>query len=153
MLGTSVLLSTLICSVILFFALVPEEGTRRVGRDDEYAVGEVHSEAVKRLDVTELLPVAPNWSEDVIYVIKQPDNTYRAYLGLDPATGCKLNWRDSSRTFVDSNCSQIEYSINGRNQTQAASLSSTPQHLIELVVDVEQGNVVVHDRLQRRDIR
>jgi hypothetical protein len=153
MLGASVLLSTLICSVIMFFALVPTEGTRLVGRDEEFVVGEVYEEAVPRLDVTELMPAAPNWSEDVIFVMKQSDNTYRAYLALDPVTGCKINWRDASHTFVDSTCSQVEYNVHGRNQTQPASLAGAPQNLVELVVNVEGGDVVVRDRLLRRDIR
>ena len=153
LLGTSVFISTIICSVILFFALAPAEGTRLVGRDSDYDVGEVYEEAVDRLDVTELMPNAPNWSDDIVFVIKQSDNTYRAYLGLDPVTGCRINWRESQGAFVDSTCSQAQYSVNGRNQTQAASLSASPQHLIELVVDVREGDVYIQDRIKRRDIQ
>jgi hypothetical protein len=152
--GLSILVLAGTCTVLMVLMSVPTNATRVVGPDSAYAVGEVAEEAVDRLRVTESMPGAPNWSEDIIYVIKQPNNTYRAYLGIDPSTGCKINWRAASRTFVDSTCSQTQYSIQGLNQTQAGTLAGGPAHLIELMVLVdENGQVVVHDQQVRRDIR
>ncbi len=151
--GLSMLVLAGTCTVLLVLMSAPTNATRAIGRDSAYVAGEVVEQAVDRLRVTELMPGAPNWSEDIVYVIKQPDNTYRAYLGLDPTTGCKLNWRADSGTFVDSTCSQTEYSIQGLNQTQAGTLAGGPAHLIELMVLVEDGQVVLHDQQVRRDIR
>lgn len=152
--GLSLLVLAATCTVLLVFMSAPTNATRAVGRDSAYPVGEVVERAVTRLRVTESMPGAPNWSEDIVYVIKQPDNTYRAYLGLDPTTGCKINWQDDSRTFVDTTCSQARYSVQGLNQTQAGSLAGGPAHLIELLVLVEDdGQVVLHDQQVRRDIR
>lgn len=153
LLGISVLISSIICGAILFFALAPSPSTRLVGNDSDFVAGVVSEKAVQRLEVTDLLQAAPNWSEDIVFVVKQSDNEYRAYLGLDPVTGCKINWRDSSDTFVDSTCSQVEYNIHGRNQTQPVSLSSGPQHMVELGVDVRDGEVYIVDHIVRRDIR
>lgn len=153
LLGASMLIAVGVCGVILFFTLAPTPGARLVGNDRDFVVGEVRERAVKRLQVTELLPAAPNWSEDIIFVVKQTDKSYRAYLGLDPMTGCKINWREPLDRFIDSNCSQVEYTIHGRNQSQAASLAGEPPHMIELEVDVRDGDVYVVDHIVRRDIR
>lgn len=153
-LGLSMLVLAATCTVLLVLMSAPTNGTRTIGQNSAYAVGDVKERAVKRLSVTELMPGAPNWSEDIVYVVKQPDNTYRAYLGLDPQTGCKINWRASSGTFVDSTCSQTEYSLLGRNQTQAGTAAGGPAHLVELRVVVEDdGDVILHDEIVRRDIR
>lgn len=153
LLGLSMVVLAATCVVLFVLMSVPTKATRTVGRDSAFPVGAVEEKAVDRLRITEMLPNAPKWSEDIVYVIKQPDNTYRAYLGLDPTTGCKLNWRAEAHMFVDSTCSQTEYNTQGMNQTQAGTLAGGPAHLVELLVQNENGNVVVHDQQVRRDIR
>lgn len=151
----SMLLSVAICGGILFVVLVPAEGRRLVGAEAAFAVGEIEEVAVKRLELTELLPNKPNWSEDIVFVIKQGDNTYRAFLGLDPLSGCKLNWRQE--VFVD-DCTNTRYTIGGRNEALVMTLSGPANQqqsaqMIELPVAIESGNVYVIDRILRRDLR
>lgn len=152
-LGASILILVATCMALMVLMSAPTNVTRPIGRDTEYTVGEVYQEAIERLSITELMPGAPNWSEDIVYVIKQPDASYRAYLGIDPVTGCKINWQAASSRFVDSTCSQTQYSIAGRNESQAATLAGSPQHMVELMVNVEEGRVVIRDQIMRRDIQ
>lgn len=153
--GVSMLLSAIICSVVLFLSLTAGNPRRLVGNEGDFVIGQVSEVPVKRLELTQLLPNKPNWSQDIIFVIKQPDSTYRAYLGLDPQSGCKLNWRNTK--FVDS-CSQASYSSSGRNvelvQTLNGPLNATQAaEMIELPVQVESGKVYVVDQRVRRDRR
>lgn len=150
--GVSMILSVLICGTILFFVMVPAQGSRVVGRETSFEVGEIEEVAVKRLELTTLLPSKPNWSEDIIFVIKQQDNSYLAFLGLDPVTGCKLNWRTDA--FVD-DCSQERYNISGRNVNYITTLAGSKQaaQMLELPVEIRDGQVYVLDRQLRRDIR
>jgi hypothetical protein len=149
----TVVVSIAICSVILFFVLAPEQGQRRLGKESDFVVGEIAQVPVQQLGVTKLLPNAPNWSEDVIFVVKQSDDSYRAYLALDPVTGCKLNWREQANAFVDTTCSQTKYSITGHNESHPTTLTSQPQHMIELPVNVQDDTVYVMDQILRRDRR
>lgn len=147
--AVSMAVSTVICAIILFLVLAPKEGKRFVGQDATFAVGAVVEVPVTRLELTQLLPNSPTWSEDVIFVVKQRDNSYQAFLALDPQTGCKLNWRIDA--FVD-DCSQTRYTISGRNATAVTTLSSSPVHMIELPTRVEpDGKVYILDRILRRD--
>lgn len=151
----SMLISVAICGSILFVVMVPEQGRRLVGNETAFEVGAIEEVAVDRLELTTLLPNKPNWSEDVIFVIKQQDNSYMAFLGLDPLTGCKLNWRTDA--FVD-DCSQTRYSISGRNVNYVSTLSGAVNaqqsaQMMELPVETENGQVYVIDRLLRRDRR
>lgn len=147
----SMIVSVAICATIVFMVMTPDQGRRMIGQESDFAIGEVEDVAVKRLDLTELLPTKPNWSEDIIYVIKQPDSSYRAFLGLDPQSGCLVKWHDDTDEFVDDQCSQTIYSATGRNQTQAASLSGQPAHLIEVPVEIQEGDVYILDRRLVRD--
>jgi hypothetical protein len=148
--GISMFLTVAICGVLLFLILAPAPGQRRLGSVDQFGVNEVVAVPVKRLELTKVLPKAPNWSEDIIYVVKQPTEGYQAFLSLDPVTGCKLNWNTGSQLFVDG-CSQTRYTLSGRNATDATTLSSTPQHMIEMPVEVQGGDVYVLDRMLRRN--
>lgn len=153
--AVSMILSVLICGTIFFFVMVPEQGRRLLGSETAFEVGEIEEVPVKRLELTTLLPNKPNWSEDIIFVIKQQDNSYLAFLGLDPVTGCKLNWRTDA--FVD-DCSQVRYSISGRNVNYITTLSgaANPQQaaqMLELPVETSEGQVYVLDRQLRRDRR
>ncbi|PLS80120.1 MAG: hypothetical protein CYG59_09715 [Chloroflexi bacterium] len=148
--GVSMFLTVVICAVLLFLVLAPPQGQRRLGSVSQFAVGEVVAVPVKRLELTKVLPKAPNWSEDIIYVVKQPNEGYQAFLSLDPVTGCKLNWNNELQRFVDG-CSQTRYMLSGRNATDATTLVSTPQHMIEMPVEVQGSDVYVMDRMLRRD--
>lgn len=153
--AVSMILSVGICGVILFFVMVPEQGQRPLGSETAFEVGQIEEVAVKRLELTSLLPNKPNWSEDIIFVIKQQDNSYLAFLGLDPVTGCKLNWRTDA--FVD-DCSQVRYSISGRNVNYVTTLSGPlngqqATQMVELPVETRDGQVYVLDRQLRRDRR
>lgn len=148
----SLLISGLICGAILFMVLVPRQEKRLVGGTSTFVAGEVAEIPVERLELSKLLPNAPQWSEDIIFVVKQQDESYRAFLALDPSTGCKLNWRDNEQQFID-NCSQVTYTLAGRNSNGVTTLSSQPQHMIELPVEVESGDVYVLDQMKVRDIR
>lgn len=153
--AVSMLVSVLICGAILFVVMVPEQSKRLVGKESAFQVGQIEEVPVKRLELTSLLPNKPNWSEDIIFVIKQPDNSYVAFLGLDPISGCKLNWR--SDAFVD-DCTQTRYTISGRNAAYVSTLSGAenPQQsmqMMELPVETRDGQVYVVDRLLRRDRR
>jgi len=150
--GVSMIVSVAICGTILFFMLSPVQGKRLVGRDADFAAGEVAEVPVKQLELSKLLPNSPQWSEDIVFVVKQGDASYQAFLGLDPQSACKLNWRAQERQFVD-RCSQATYSISGRNDQGVATLAARPQHMIELPVEVADGNVYVLDQLVRRDLR
>lgn len=147
--GVSMGLSLLICAVLLYFITVPREQSRLLGSASEFPVGDVIEVAVARLEFTKTLPNAPTWSESIVYVVKQPNEGYQAFLSVDPVSGCKINWRAASKRFVD-DCSNTQYTVSGRNDTGAASLSSTPQNMIEMPVEVKGDQVFVVDRMLRR---
>ncbi len=150
--GASMFVSVAICGVILLLVLSPPREERLLGRVNQFAVGEVVAVPVKRLELTKVLPKAPSWSESIVYVVKQPNETYQAFLSLDPVSGCKLNWRSETQRFVD-NCSATMYTLSGRNATDAATLSSTPTNMLEMPVEVQGDSVYVVDRLLRRSVR
>lgn len=153
--GACMIVSVLIIGAIMFAVVSADEERRLVGRDAEFSVMQVAEVPVKRLDLTTLLPNRPNWSQDIIFVVKREDSTYRAFLGLDPLSGCKLNWREE--TFVD-DCTSAKYSINGQNTDNATTLAgpanaNQAQRMIEIPVQIQEGEVYVVDRILRRDQR
>jgi hypothetical protein len=148
--GASMFLTVAICSTILFLMLNPATGRREVGVPNGFTVGEVSEVAVDRLELSRLLPNSPRWSEDIVFVVKQPDNSYQAFLGLDPVSGCKLNWRDQERRFNDS-CTGINYNITGFNVNGVSTLESRVQHMIELPTVVQNNMVYVLDQRVLRD--
>jgi len=149
------LTSLAIIGAILFAVLGAGEGRRLLGREAQFEVMNVAEVPVERLELTALLPNRPNWSQDIVFVVKREDNTFRAFLGLDPMSGCKLNWRDDS--FVD-DCTSAKYTINGQNTDNATTLAgpanaNQAQRLIEMPVQIQEGAVYVVDRILRRDQR
>ncbi|HEX6291006.1 MAG TPA: hypothetical protein VFZ66_17605 [Herpetosiphonaceae bacterium] len=148
--AASMLISAVICGLILFSILAPAQGKRLLGEETEFVVGEVAQVPVKRLELSKLMPNSPQWSQDIIFVIRQRDDSYRAFLALDPKTGCKLNWRNEE--FID-DCSQTTYTVSGRNKSDVTTLASQPQHMIELPVETQGGDVYVLDRVMHRDRR
>ncbi len=150
--GVAMTISALICGVVLFLVTNPPAGRRHVGQERDFTPGRVAQVAVERLELTQILPNAPRWSDNIVFVIRRADNTYTAFLGFDPVTGCILKWQADTQTFYDA-CSNTRYDIAGGNQTQAASLEATPARMIELPVEIENGNVFILDRILRRDRR
>lgn len=150
--GASMFLTVAICGTILFLMLNPATGRRALGDTNGFAVGEVAEVAVDRLELSKLLPNSPRWSEDIVFVVKQPDNSYQAFLGLDPQSGCKLNWRDAQREFNDT-CTGSNYDITGFNVNGITTLESRVQHMIELPTEVQGDTVYVLDRRVIRDRR
>lgn len=147
--GVSMFLSLAICGVLLFLVTTPREQSRLLGRAGQFAVGEVVAVPVARLEFTKMLPNAPAWSESIVYVVKQPNASYQAFLSVDPVSGCKINWRPAAKRFVD-DCSSTAYTVSGRNDTGTASQSATPQNMIEMPVEVQGDQVFVVDRMLRR---
>ena len=152
LLAVSMFVSVAICGTILYFVLAGRESKRLLGQDATFGVGQVTEVAVKRLEVSMLLPNSPKWSDDIVFVIKQRDNSYQAFLGLDPLSGCKLNWRQPRGQFVD-DCSGVSYTINGADANGVRTLSSTPQRMIELPVKMQGNDVYVLDQILRRDVQ
>jgi hypothetical protein len=150
--GVSMTISLAICGVILFLLVTPPEGRRLVGREIDFAPGRVTEVAVRRLELTQLLPNTPTWSDNIVFVIRQRDDSYNAFLCFDPVSGCKLNWQSDSQTFYDA-CTNTRYNIAGGNETQIATLAATPARMVELPVEVTDGEVYVIDRILRRDRR
>jgi hypothetical protein len=153
--GACMITSALIIGAILFAVLRGGEQRRLVGQEAEFAVLDVTEVPVERLDLTTLLPNRPSWSQDIVFVVKREDNTIRAFLGLDPLSGCKLNWRENA--FVD-DCSGAKYSVNGQNADNATTLSgpanaNQAQRMIEMPVQIQEGDVYIVDRILRRDQR
>lgn len=153
--GVCMLISVLIIGAIIFAVIGADEGRRLVGQESEFGVMQVAEVPVERLDLTVMLPTRPNWSQDIVFIVKRDDNSYRAFLGLDPKSGCKLNWRDD--VFVD-DCSSAKYSINGQNVDNATTLAgpanaNQAQRMIEMPVQIQAGEVYIVDRILRRDQR
>lgn len=150
--GVSITLSAVICGVVLWLVVNPPAGRRLVGREIDFAPGQVAEVAVERLELTKIMPSGPTWSDNIVFVIRRADDSYNAFLGYDPVSGCKLNWGTDSQTFYDS-CSNTHYNIAGSNETQVASLAGAPARMIEVPVEIESGNVYIIDRILRRDRR
>ncbi len=153
--GACMLTSAVIIGTILLAVLGAGEERRLIGPASEFTVMDVAEVPVERLELTALLPNRPNWSQDIVFVVKREDNTFRAFLGLDPLSGCKLNWRVDN--FVD-DCSSAKYTINGQNTNNASTLAgpanaNQAQRLIEMPVQIQEGEVYVVDAIIRRDQR
>lgn len=153
--GACMLISVVIIGAIVLAVLGGDQERRLVGEESDFAVLDVAEVPVERLELTSLLPNRPNWSQDIVFVVKREDNTIRAFLGLDPMSGCKLNWRETA--FVD-DCTGAKYSINGQNTDNATTLAgpanaNQAMRLIEMPVQVQQGEVYIVDSILRRDQR
>src|SRR5687768_5941412 len=86
--------SALICAGVGLAMLTPDDRMIRLGamRDFASASAEPVDIAVDQLDVSRLIPNRPSLSEDIVFVVR--DNAeYRAFLGIDPPSGCFLSWR------------------------------------------------------------
>lgn len=147
--GVSMTLSIAICGVLVFLVTTPGEKSQLLGSASKFGVGEVVEVPVPRLEFTRMLPNSPNWSETIVYVVKQPNAAYQAFLSLDPVTGCKINWRPESQRFFD-DCSSTAYTVSGHNDTGSATQASTPQNMIEMPVEVKGDQIFVVDRMLRR---
>ena len=149
----SVLFAVGVCTVLGFLVLAPSTPTVRLGPAGKFAnAAETPVDiAVKRLEVSKLIPNRPTLSEDVIFVVREGD-AFRAFLGTDPSSGCFLSWKSAEQKFVDS-CAQHSYGFTGRNTDQLATNTRKPVNMVELPVTQKAGALFVEDRILRRDIQ
>ena len=145
--------AVVICAVVGFLAFLPQSDLVRLGPEERFATAESApvDVPVERLGISGLIPNRPSLSEDVIFVVRDR-GTLRAFLGIDPSSGCFLSWQNAQQLFVDS-CAQHSYGFTGRNTNQLATETTRPVNMVELPVQVTDGVVFVEDRFLRRDLR
>lgn len=148
----SLVASSVICVVLLFAMGNPPNRPIALGNVDKFTVGEPEDVAVKQLETTKLIPNHSTLSEDVIYVVKQPDGSYRALLGMDPVHGCFLSWKKDQRRYTGP-CTNVSYDVNGVNQDSLAGGGTQPSHMVALPTSIRDNVVYIEDRIERRDIR
>jgi hypothetical protein len=146
--------SAIICAFLTFAVFTPGARQVRLGAESIFARAgtEPVDIAVRQLETSKLIPNRPTLSEDVIFVVRDQQHGFRAFLGTDPATGCFLSWRKAEKLFID-NCAQHSYGFTGRNTNQLTVGANLPANMVELPVTVQNGVLFVEDRILRRDIR
>jgi Rieske Fe-S protein len=121
------------------------------GRVEQYRVNEPRRLEVEQLNVSSWIRRRGDFSQDVVYVMRDQDEQWRAYLGMDTLTGCFLTWDPDAQLFKAINdplCLGSRYTPDGRYlDGQFSGEPSQPMAL--LPVEIRDGNVVVLDQLVR----
>lgn len=149
----SVVTAAVVCGVLGFLMLTPRTPLVRLGPTSNFgSAGEQPVDvAVQELDVSRLIPNRPTLSDDVIFVVRD-GGEFRAFLGIDPSSGCFLSWRTAEQLFRDS-CNQHSYGFTGRNTDQLTTTTTKPVNMVELPVTVRADGLFVEDRILHRDLR
>ncbi|GAC1564079.1 MAG: hypothetical protein NVS4B8_04160 [Herpetosiphon sp.] len=124
----------------------------RLGPLQTFKVAQPIDVPVKQLETSKLIPSRSNLSEDIIFVVQQTDGSFRAFLGLDPVSGCFMLWHKESREYGGS-CTQTTYDINGINKNDVATGVRRPTNMVEFPTRIENNVLFLEDRILRRDIR
>lgn len=144
--------SAVICMGLLYAMGTPSPRTVALGRLERFAVGVPVDVPVRRLETSKLIPNSSTLSEDIVYVVKQADASYRALLAIDPTRGCLLNWQAAQRHYSGT-CTTDTYTVNGLNQNQTSANGAHPTNMVELPATVRNDQVYIEDRLLRRDVQ
>ncbi len=143
----SLLIATVICGALFYAMSKGDVRPITLGPASRFAVGQPIDVAVKQLETSKLIPTRSLLSEDVIFVVKQADGRFRAWLGVDPVAGCFLSWQADQQHYTG--CSAATYDVNGRNTDQLFTPSSQPVNMIELPTEVRDQQVFVLDQIVR----
>ena len=146
-------LSAAICAVLMYVILLPGAPLVRLGPESRFAGATARpvDVAVRQLRTSELIPNRPTLSDDVVFVVRDA-GVFRAFLGVDPQSGCFLSWSLERQLYVDA-CALQSYGFTGRNTDQLTTADSRPVNMVELPVTVQDGVLFVEDRILRRDLR
>ncbi len=119
------------------------------GRVNEYVDNVPRRFAVEKLDVSTWAQRRMDVSDDIIFVMREQDGTWRALLGLDMRTGCFLSWDRDDQLFVapsDPQCLDTRYTPDGR-YLDGFEISEPPRPMAELRMEIRDGSVIVFDSL------
>ena len=119
------------------------------GRVSDYVDNVPRRFAVEKLDVSTWSQRRMDVSDDIIFVMREQDGTWRALLGLDMRTGCFLSWDADNQLFVspsDPQCLSTRYTPDGR-YLDGVEISEPPRPMAELRLEIRDGMVVVFDSL------
>lgn len=122
------------------------------GFTDDYVNNVPQRFAVDKLEVSSWAKQRPEVSEDIIFVMRDQDGVWWAFLGLDMRTGCFLNWNSSEQLFVspgDPKCLSSRYTPDGRYLDSFES-SDPPKPMARLRVEIRDSRVFVVDSLVPR---
>jgi hypothetical protein len=149
----ALIVAAVVCGVLGFLMLTPRTPLVRLGPTSKFgsAGDQPVDVAVQELEISHLIPNRPALSDDVIFVVRDGAD-FRAFLGIDPSSGCFLSWRAAEQIFRDS-CNQHSYGFTGRNNDQLTTTTTRPVNMVELPVTVRADGLFVEDRILRRDLR
>jgi hypothetical protein len=149
----ALIVAAVVCGVLGFLMLTPHTPLVRLGPTSKFgsAGDQPVDVAVQELEISHLIPNRPALSDDVIFVVRDGAD-FRAFLGIDPSSGCFLSWRAAEQIFRDS-CNQHAYGFTGRNNDQLTTTTTRPVNMVELPVTVRADGLFVEDRILRRDLR
>lgn len=150
--GLTVVVLMVVCVGLLFAMMSQGTALVRLGATTQFIQGEPRDVAVRALETSKLMPNRTTLSEDVIFVIKQPDGSFRALLGIEPIHGCFVSWSATTRHYSGS-CSTDRYDANGINVTGVSSAAGNVANMIEFPTSVENNVLFLEDRVLRRDVR
>ena len=145
--------AAVVCGVLGFLILTPRTPLVHLGPTSKFgsAGDQPVDVAVQELEISHLIPNRPALSDDVVFVVRDGAE-FRAFLGIDPSSGCFLSWRAAEQLFRDS-CNQHSYGFTGRNTDQLTTTATRPINMVELPVTVRSDGLFVEDRILRRDLR
>lgn len=149
----AVITAAVVCGLLGFLMLTPRTPLVRLGPTSKFgsAGDQPVDVAVQELEISHLIPNRPTLSDDVIFVVRDGAD-FRAFLGIDPSSGCFLSWRAAEQLFRDS-CNQHSYGFTGRNTDQLTTTTIRPVNMVELPVTVRADGLFAEDRILRRDLR
>jgi Rieske Fe-S protein len=137
------------CAVASVRIIAPPPKLIPAGRVENYIDNQPQRFSVPRLKISQLIPARDTLSsEDVIFVRRAGPSEWVALLGVDTLSGCFLYWDAAAGLYIDSNCLGSRYTPDGRYQG-GLKIGQQPQDMARLPVEVLDGQVFVHDELQR----
>jgi Rieske Fe-S protein len=143
------ILLVLFCSVAGLRMLAPPPTLIAAGHVEDYTDQYPRRYDVPKLQISSMIPRRDqSISEDVIYVRREGDNGWVALLGVDTLSGCFLYWDAETGLFKDVNCLGSRYTPDGRYLDGLIS-GETPQNMVRLPVEVNDGQVSVRDEIAR----
>lgn len=154
--GVVLLLSAAIFCFVGFQIVARAPREIPAGHASDYRPNVPQRFETEKLEVSSRARQRPALSDDIVFVVRSENDTWRAFLGLDMQTGCFLNWDAPSQLFVaadDPQCLAARYTLDGRYLDGMPMDNITPQPMAQLYVEVRaDGSVVVLDNLVQTSV-
>lgn len=147
--GTLLVLALAVFCFVGVQIVTPEQREIDAGLVTEYVDNVPRRFEVEQLSVSLWAERRQDVSDDIIFVMREQDGTWRALLGLDMRTGCFLHWEEATQLFESPSspeCLNARYTPDGRF-LDGLPIGDSPKPMAELKLEIRDDQVVVIDSL------